>query len=243
MDTFWRELFAIVILMKKECENILKKITILLVEDNLELRKKFRNILNTYVEEVYETSNGEDAIEIFTKFNPTILITDFKMPVMDGLELVTFIRRVNKDMPIVVISAYTDTDALVNFASLHLMQYLIKPIDFMQLNIVLEKCAKELLDRGLIEVRLNDSTYYSFSQKCVIKNGENISLSPSEIKFLELLLENKKSLVTIDMIEQEVYDYQTCSNSALNNLVSKLRKKTGITTINNIPKIGYILVD
>jgi len=243
LDTFWRELFAIVILMKKECENILKKITILLVEDNLELRKKFRNILNTYVEEVYETSNGEDAIEIFTKFNPTILITDFKMPVMDGLELVTFIRRVNKDMPIVVISAYTDTDALVNFASLHLMQYLIKPIDFMQLNIVLEKCAKELLDRGLIEVRLNDSTYYSFSQKCVIKNGENISLSPSEIKFLELLLENKKSLVTIDMIEQEVYDYQTCSNSALNNLVSKLRKKTGITTINNIPKIGYILVD
>jgi len=243
MDTFWRELFAIVIYMKKECENILKKTTILLVEDNLKLRKKFRNILNTYVEEVYEASNGEDAIEIFTKFNPTILITDFKMPIMNGLELVTFVRRVNKDMPIVVISAYTDTDALVNFASLHLMQYLIKPIDFNQLNIVLDKCAKELLDRGLIELRLNNDTFYSFSQKCVIKNGENISLSPSEIKFLELLIENKKSLVTIDMIEQEVYDYQTCSNSALNNLVSKLRKKTGITTINNIPKIGYILVD
>jgi len=243
MDTFWRELFAIVIHMKKKCENILKKTTILLVEDNLELRKKFRNILNTYVEEVYEASNGEEAVEIFTKFNPTILITDFKMPIMNGLELVTFVRRINKDMPIVAISAYTDTDALVNFASLHLMQYLIKPIDFNQLNIVLDKCAKELLDRGLIEVRLNDGTFYSFSQKCVIKNGENISLSPSEIKFLELLLENKKSLVTIDMIEQEVYDYQTCSNSALNNLVSKLRKKTGITTINNIPKIGYILVD
>jgi DNA-binding response OmpR family regulator len=228
--------------MKKECENILKKTTILLVEDNVELRRKFRNVLNTYVEKVYEASNGEEAVEIFSKFTPTILITDFKMPVMDGLELVTFVRRVNKDMPIVVISAHTDIDALVGFTSLHLIQYLIKPIDFEQLNIVLEKCAKELLEKGLIEVKLNDNNFYSFSQKCIIKDGENISLSPNEIKFLELLIENKKKLVTMDMIEYEVYNNQAFTNSALNNLVSKLRKKTGITTINNIPRIGFILV-
>jgi len=227
--------------MKKECENILRKTTILLVEDNLELRIKFRNILSTYVEEVYEASNGEEAVEIFTRLNPTILITDFKMPIMNGLELVVFVRRINKDIPIIVISAYTDTDALVSFTSLHLVQYLIKPIDFKQLNIVLEKSAKELMNRGLIEVKLNDNTFYSFSQKCIIKDGENISLSPSEIRFLELLLENKKKLVSLDMIEYEVYDNEAFTNSAINNLVSKLRKKTGISTIKNIPKIGFIL--
>ena len=228
--------------MKKEYEDILKKTTILLVEDNLELRVKFKNILKTYVEKVYEASNGEEAIELFNKVNPNIVITDFKMPIMDGLELTTFIRRISKYIPIVVVSAYAEKEALVKFTSLNLVQYLIKPIDFEQLNNALDKCAKELIDNGFIEMKLDDDIFYSFSQKSIIKNNQTISLSPNEIKFIELLLNNKRKLVTIDMIEYEVYDNEVVTDSALNNLVSKLRKKIGIDIIKNIAKTGYILI-
>jgi len=227
--------------MKKEYEKVLKQSTILLVEDNVELRGKFRSILNTYVENVYEASNGEEAIEIFNKVNPTILITDYKMPIINGLELVIFVRRVNKEIPIIVVSAYTDIDALVDFTSLHLLKYLIKPIDFKQLNVVIEKCAKELVEKGLIEVKFNDNIFYSFSQKCVLKDTKNISLTPSEIKILELLIQNKKKLVSFDMIEKELNSDEPLSNTNLNNLIYKIRKKTGINSIKNIPKIGFKL--
>lgn len=228
--------------MEKKYEELLKKTSVLLVEDNDELRKKFKLILSTYVEEVFEASNGQDAIDLFIEKKPNFVITDFKLPLLDGLELTTFIRRLNKYIPIIVISAYTEKEALVEFASMNLIQYLIKPIDFEHLNRLLEKCAQELLESGLIEVHLSENSIYSFSQKHIIKDDNYISLSPNEIKFLELLIQNKKKLVTLDMIEYEVYENEVFTDSALNNLVSKLRKKIGADVIKNIPKTGYLLI-
>ena len=229
--------------MEKKYEELLKKTTVLLVEDNDELRKKFKLILSTYVEEVYEASNGQEAIDIFIQKKPNFVITDFKLPLIDGLELTTFIRRLNKHIPIIVISAYTEKESLIEFASMNLIQYLVKPIDFDHLNRLLEKCAQELLESGLIEVQLTKNSIYSFSQKHIIKDDTYVSLSPNEIKFLELLIQHKKKLVSLDMIEYEIYENENFTDSALNNLVSKLRKKIGADIIKNIPKTGYLLVN
>lgn len=228
--------------MKKEYEQILKKTTVLLVEDNNELRLKFKSILSTYVDTVYEAKDGQEAVELFNIKKPNFVITDFKLPLIDGLELTTFIRRIDKNIPIVVISAYTDQDALVDFAAMKLVQYIVKPIDFDKLNSVLEKCATELLNNGSIETYLSENTIYSFSQKILIKEDQSISLTPNEIKFLELLLQNKNKLVSLEMIDYKVYDNENFSDSALNNLVLKLRKKIGVNIIKNIPKTGYILI-
>tara|TARA_B100001063_G_scaffold246908_1_gene288456 strand:+ start:16111 stop:16800 length:690 start_codon:yes stop_codon:yes gene_type:complete len=228
--------------MEKKHEELLKKTSVLLVEDNDELRKKFKLILSTYVEEVFEASNGQDAIELFVQKKPNFVITDFKLPLLDGLDLTTFIRKLNKYIPIIVISAYTEKEALVEFASMNLIQYIIKPIDFEHLDHLLKKCACELLENGLIEVHLSENSIYSFSKKHIIKDNGYVSLSPNEIKFLELLIQNKKKLVTLDMIEYEIYENEVFTDSALNNLVSKLRKKIGVDVIKNIPKTGYLLI-
>lgn len=229
--------------MEKKHEELLKKTTVLLVEDDHKLRSKFKMILSTYVENVYEASNGQEAIEMFTQKKPNFVITDFKLPLIDGLELTTFIRRLDRKIPIIVVSAYTEKDALVKFASMNLVEYLIKPIDFDHLNYLLEKCAKELIENGTIEVKLGKYSTYSFSQKHLIKDDKLISLTPNEIKFLELLIEHKKKLVTLEMIEYTIYENEVLTDSALNNLVSKLRKKIGADIIKNIPKTGYILIE
>ena len=196
-----------------------------------------------YVSTVYAASNGDEAIDIFNNIGPNIIITDFKMPSTNGLELTTHIRKTNKDIPIVVISAYTDKKALVEFTALNLVKYLVKPVGFEELDRVLEECAKELIENGLFEVKLNDTTLYSFSQKCIIRDDQNISLAPNEIKFLELLLNNRKKLVSNEMIEYEVYNSEAITDAALNNLVSKLRKKIGLNNIKNISKTGYIFIN
>jgi len=228
--------------MDKKIVNFLKKTSLLLIEDDAKLRAKFKALLETYVEKVYEAADGHEAIELYTSQRADFVITDFKLPFMDGLEITTFIRRLDKRIPIVVISAYTEKDALIKFASMHLTQYLVKPVDFEYLNTTLELCAKELMEHNLIETKLDQSTFYSFAQKSIIKNGEHVSLTPNEIKFLELLIKNKNSLVFIDMIETEVYNNEVITDAALNNLVSKLRKKIGANAIKNIPKTGYMLV-
>jgi len=227
--------------MEKKYENLLKKATVLLVEDDEELRKKFKIILSTYVYKILEASNGQEAIDIFLKEKPNFIITDFKLPIIDGLELTNFIRKIDRHIPIIVVSAYTEKDSLLEFTSMNLIKYLTKPIDFQQLNSLLEKCAKEIIENGLIEVYLDENCIYSFSQKLIIKDNNYISLAPNEIKLLELLIENRNKLVTIEMIEYEIYHNEFFSDSALNNLILKLRKKIGTNIIKNVPKMGYLL--
>ena len=228
--------------MKKDYEIILKKTTILLIEDNSKLRAKFKTLLDMYVIKVYEASNGIEAIEIYDKYKPTIILTDYKIPTIDGLEFVRYIRKVDKYIPIVVISAYSEQESLIKFTSLKLVAYLSKPVDITRLDTVLELCAKELIEHGLIEKKICKNTYYSYSQKCILKNGKRVSLSLNEIEFLELLLQHKKQFVSLDSIERNIGKKDIFTDAAINNLVSRLRKKIGCDVIKNIPKTGYIFV-
>lgn len=228
--------------MKKEYEHILQQSTLLIVDDNENLRKKFVQVLSSYVDTVYQASNGEEAIDLFTQFKPNIIISDYKMPVMDGLAFISFVRRVNTKIPIVVMSAYSDSKALIKFIELHLLQYILKPVEFNDLNDVLIQCAEELVAQGLVEVSLSSSCIYSFSSKSLLVGEKKISLSLSEFKLLELLIENRGKLVSNDMIEYEIYRDEPSTDSAITNLVSKLRKKTGVATIKTIPKTGFILI-
>ena len=146
--------------MENKYKEILKKSTILLVEDEVKLRTKFKSILSIYADNIYEASNGEDALEIFNAKKPNIVITDIKMPVMDGLMLTTLLRKLDDKVPIVIISAHSDKSLLLDFISLNLVEYLIKPVDFEQLNSILLKCAKIIYKNGLIEYRITASCCY-----------------------------------------------------------------------------------
>ncbi len=230
--------------METKYKDILKKASLLLVDDEESLRNKFKSVLSMYVDNIYEASNGQDALDIFNKKKPQIIISDVKMPIMDGLMLTTMIRNINNNVPIVIVSGYSDRDMLLDFISLNLVEYMVKPIDFQQLNEILYKCAKAIEKNGLIEYRLNENTVYSFSKKSLIKEDEVITLTPKEVNLLELLIENKNKLVSKEQIEDIVYDMEEMSVSALNNLTSKLRKKVGANnTILTISSFGFMLAD
>ena len=228
--------------MEKKYKDILKKSSILLVEDNVKLRKTFKEMLLIYVDFIYEASNGDDALEIFSRERPNIIITDVDMPLMNGLLLTNLIRKMNKEVPIVVVSAYNDTNLLLDFISQNLVNYLVKPVDFEQISSVLQSCAKIILEKGLIDVTLTENAIYSYSKKSLIVNDELIPLAPKEILFLELLLKNMNVLVSKETIEADVYNHEFMSASAINSLVSKLRKKIGANIITNVSTFGYMIV-
>ena len=229
--------------MKDRYEVVLKNSSILLAEDDENLGESFKKVLHLYSDTVYKASNGEEAFDAYLKLQPDIVITDIKMPKLDGLELIKLIREKNKKVPIVVTSAYTDQKLLLESIKLSLIEYLIKPVRESDLTRVLTNCAKELLDNFQTNaiIKLKGNCSYDYDNKKFLTENKSIKLTAKEIELFELLIEHKGNLVTKQTIEDKLYIYEEAPPSALKNLVFKLRKKLNCDTIKTVGKLGYMI--
>ncbi len=229
--------------MQERYEIVLNKSSLLLVEDDENVRDSFSKVLQLYVQHVYTAKNGEEALRLYHKYHPNIIITDIKMPKMNGLELIKNIRKENKEIPIIVTSAYADQDFLLESIKLSLVEYVIKPIKSTLLSDLLERCALLLLEKNKTIITLDKQNAYDFDNKTIIFNNSTIALTQKEIELFEILLAHKNTLVTRQNIEDKLYIYEEAPPSALKNLVFKLRKKIGNDIITTIGKLGYMISD
>ncbi|RUM69697.1 MAG: DNA-binding response regulator [Sulfurovum sp.] len=227
--------------MKKDCELILKSSTLLLAEDDKFVRESFGRVLSLYVGNILLAKDGEEALELFEKEQPDIIITDVKMPKLNGIELIKKIREENRSIPIIITSAYSDREYLLDAIKLSLVEYIIKPMKESQLNSVLENSAKILLDNSKTKIYFDENNYYDYTNKQFISNSNFISLTNKEIEFFELLLAHRGELVTKVKIEDKLYIYEEAPPSALKNLVFKLRKKLPLDIVKTYGKLGYII--
>lgn len=117
-----------------EFENsILKKSTLLYVEDEEILRKEISTVFESFFHEVITAPNGEEALEIFKNRQDEIdiLITDINMPKMNGIELISNIRKICNNIPVLVCTAFNDADIILRAIKLNVNDYIIKPIQVM----------------------------------------------------------------------------------------------------------------
>ena len=110
----------------------LKKVSILVVEDLQPMRNLIVSVLDAFgVGIVHEASNGQRGYEIFQKHNPDIVITDWLMEPIDGLELVKMIRNnresVNRLVPIIVMTGYSAMHRVIAARDLGATEFLTKP--------------------------------------------------------------------------------------------------------------------
>lgn len=227
--------------MIEKYEIKLKKSSILLAEDEENLRDSFKKVLLLYVQKVYTASDGEEALELYYKHKPDILITDLKMPKINGLDLIKTIRKENEEIPIIVTSAYTNQEFLLESIKLSLVEYAVKPIREINLSELLESCAKILLKHSRTIIKLAENCYYDYDNKTFTYKEETTLLTNKEIDFIEILLSHRGNLVTKYKIEDKLYIYEEAPPSALKNLVFKLRKKLKIDIIKTVSKLGYMI--
>ncbi len=227
-------------IMQDRDKTILSSSTILLVEDDKMVQNSFAKLLNFYVKSVYVADDGIEALEIYKQKKPDIIITDVKMPRLNGIDFIKKIREKDSKIPIVVTSAYTDQEYLLESIKLSLVEYLIKPMREEDLENVLKACAK-ILSETKKEIYFNNNLYYDYINKVFIYNREEITLTSKEVEFIEFLLANRGNLVTKQKIEDKLYIYEDAPPSALKNLVFKLRKKLPIDIIKTQGKLGYLI--
>ena len=84
--------------------------------------------------------NGKVGLELYKEHFPEIVITDVAMPVMDGIQMATAIRAIDPHAIIIVISAYSNTEYLLDSIEIGVCHYILKPIDFNKFFATIDKC-------------------------------------------------------------------------------------------------------
>lgn len=121
------------------------KLRILVVDDNAHMRRIVRTLLHGFgSREVYEAEDGAAGLELFTSHLPDMVIVDWAMPVMDGIELTRAIRRpdspVNPYVPIVMLTAHSEKGRVVEARDAGVTEFLCKPISAKALHQRLLNC-------------------------------------------------------------------------------------------------------
>ena len=133
--------------------NILENLTILYVEDEELAREEVADFLEFEVKAVVVAENGKDGLEKFKNNNIDIVVTDINMPVMNGLEMAKEIKKLSPKTPIIVTSAYSDSDFIIKAIEIGISRYVLKPIDVDELLTMIMKSAKELIFEDTISIQ------------------------------------------------------------------------------------------
>ena len=223
---------------------ILKNLNILYIEDEKNIRLNIKKTLELFCENVFDAENILNAKEILTKQRIDIIISDINLPDMSGIDFVKEIRIKDKTIPIILLSAYTDKEFLLEATKLKLVDYLTKPINFKDLNNALQKCVEEILDNSRYIITFKNNIQYNVSHNCLIDNNEKeeIRLTNKELDLLNFLIKNNNRVCSAEELKSAIWDdYLEATDSALKNLLNKVRKKIGKESIINISGVGYKL--
>ncbi|GAB4314258.1 MAG: hypothetical protein Kow00127_05470 [Bacteroidales bacterium] len=120
-------------------------ISVLFVEDEELLRAIYQRILGRVVERLYVATNGKEGLEAYQRYKPDLIITDIMMPVMDGLEMVQEIRKSDKDIRLVILSAYGETEYFMDAIKIGVNSFLLKPVETKKLIELVEELANGIL--------------------------------------------------------------------------------------------------
>jgi len=222
-------------------KDMLKNFTILYVDDEDMVRKNAVEFLGRVSSKVYEAKDGKDAIGMWKKHKPDIIITDINMPKLNGIDMASYIRANDKDVQIIVATAHSDTDYLLKAVELQLVKYIIKPITKDKLINALEKSMQLIEDKSKFNLSLSPTTQYNAFEKIIYDGKKEIKLTKNETLFLDLLAHHHTRVVRYEEIENAIWAYEGMSQDAIRSLVRGLRKKVPDGVIENISGVGYRL--
>jgi len=129
----------------------MSKITLLYAEDEVETRRNHLEYLKDRYDFNYlEADDGVEALELFKKYKPEIILTDITMPHMDGLTFIEHVRENSPHTKIVVLTAYDEHEKLIKALGLDVVNYLLKPINRRSLSSAID-VALETLPQSNVE--------------------------------------------------------------------------------------------
>jgi CheY-like chemotaxis protein len=162
----------------KALQSAAKGFSVLYAEDNDALRLNATKLLNKFFEKVQTAADGAEALEFFRKKHADIVITDIKMPKIDGMKLTAEVKHLVPETRVIVMSAFDDKEYLLSAINSGVFRFLKKPVNVTELS-------QALLD-ALEEIRREKATKIFYTH---LKNIFNYQSS------MVLMLNKRKSII------------------------------------------------
>ncbi len=224
--------------------SILKKHSILYVEDEPDIQANIAEYLGNYFGRIHLSSDGEGALDQYNKHRPDVLLLDINLPNLDGLSVAQEIREKDPTIKIIMLTAFTEKEKLLKATELKLTKYLIKPVAPKIFKETLNLLASELMNNPSRFVQLCDDFTWDIEQEQLSQDSKNVILSEKEHRLLKLFISHKGESIRYEKIMSAVWDDsfdRDISIDSVKNQVSQLRKKIPNVNISSIYGEGYIL--
>jgi len=216
---------------------------ILVVDDEAQIIRVLRHILNAHGYAVHAAEDGEAGLEAFREWQPDLVLTDLQMPNVDGLKLTQTIRKAS-NIPIVILSVRNEEKTIVEALDAGADDYVTKPFGTNELLARLRSALRRVPEKADESVTVGDFSIDVAAHRAE-RNGNVLKLTPKEFELLTCLARNPDRVLTHTFLLRKVWgDYYSEQAEALRVLVGSLRKKiepdpTSPKYLQTEPWVGY----
>jgi DNA-binding response OmpR family regulator len=224
------------------------QLSLLYIEDDKDIQMIYLNLIKEQVDEVYVAYDGESGYKLYLEKKPDIILLDINMPKLDGLSLAKKIREIDSDVKIIITTAYSEQEKLLQAIELYLVKYILKPIDPTLLIEAIDKAKNELLSLKVLQESpekiyyLDQVTLWNFETEKLYKHDVEVKLTKNERRLLKLLSSQENKIFTFfeifDHISYDDFDKEYDANQ-VRALVKLLRKKIPKEAVLNVYGEGY----
>lgn len=224
----------------------MKKTKLLLAEDEPSLAQIIKETLETRNFEVYHALNGEEAFKLYKNKQPEVLVLDVMMPKKDGFTLAKEIRKTNKHIPIIFLTAKSQTQDVLEGFKHGGNDYLKKPFSIEELIVRVNSLLnRTLLKKSKENIAIGKFNFNVTKQKLLFENNTKL-LTHREAELLFYLAEKRNEILDRSFILNKLWGNDDFFNArSMDVFISKLRKKLKkdpAIQIINIRGVGYKLI-
>lgn len=225
----------------------MSKITILLAEDEPALGQIIKESLETRGFNVLLCTNGEKAYEVYQSEKPELLVLDVMMPKKDGFTLAKEIRMEDDLVPIIFLTAKSQTQDVVEGFTIGGNDYLKKPFSMEELIVRIHNLLNRTKLQKTSEILKIGQFTFDFPKQTLQHKEEKVQLTHREAHLLFHLIKNKNEVLDRSLILNKLWgtdDFFTARS--MDVYITKLRKKLktdDTLQIVNVRGFGYKLID
>jgi DNA-binding response OmpR family regulator len=212
---------------------------VLLVEDDNSLAVGLRDALSREGFVADHVASGSQALAAVRADAPDIVVLDLGLPDMDGLDVLSQIRKLGAQVPVMVLTARDGLDDKITGLDRGADDYLAKPFDMKELVARLRVFERRLSTASTSKITVGDVDLDT-SAHSVAVNGETVNLPRREYMLLKALMESAGKVLTRESLETRLYSWgEEVASNALEVHIHHLRKKLPQHLIKTVRGIGY----
>jgi DNA-binding response OmpR family regulator len=224
-------------------DELIEDISILITEDESELREFLQEYLQIFFKKVYVAKCGHEGYSQYLHKRPDVILTDINMPNLDGLSMIKRIREQDDEVEIIIMSAHSEQEKLLQAIELGLVTYLIKPINSQKLKDVLLNLV-EKLRASKKRIYLSNQIFWDKTSFTLWNAEKQISLKEKELMLFKLLCSKVNQAFTSEEIFYHIYgeSEKEFSEYSVTSFIKRLRAKLPENLIQNEYGVGYKIV-